>query len=237
MLPKTRTKKEKNYLRKSYLFYGPPKSTKTTIASQMGDDKDNKVLFFATEAGHRFQEIYKYKVVNENGEMVEPTTWPQFLDCCRELVTSEHDFSMLAIDIIDNLWDWCSEYILAQHRVEHISDLPFGKGYTLVRDEFLKPIKYLGQTGMGLLFISHSKIVEKELGVRKITYTTSTMPNTAAKTIHGLCDYIFYFHTDIEGHRLIRTKGTELINAGDRSGKLPELMPIDADNLIKVLSE
>lgn len=237
MLPKYISKKNAEFLTKLYFIYGDPKIGKSTLVAHLGNSKDEKVLFICTEAGHSFLEIYKYKVLDSNGKEVEPTTWPHFLECCRELVTSEHDFKMLAIDTIDNLWDWCSDYVLNQHRVEHPSDLPFGKGYALIRDEFLKPIKYLSQIGMGMAFLSHAKTVEKELGPRKITYTTSTLPNTAAKTIHGISDYIFYLHSDLEGNRLIQTKGTELINAGDRSGNLPEVMPLSSELLISELTK
>lgn len=237
MLPKTRTQKEKNYLKKLYFIFGDPKIGKSTLVAHLGDDNDNKILFFCTESGHSFLEIYKYKMLNDKKEEVEPLCWEHFLDCCREMVTQEHDFKMIAIDTIDNLWDWCSAYVLNKHCVEHPSDLPFGKGYSLIREEFLKPIKYLSQIGMGMAFLSHAKTVEKELGPRKITYTTSTLPNTAAKTIHGISDYIFYLHSDLEGNRLIQTKGTELVNAGDRSGNLPEIMPLSSEMLISELSK
>jgi len=214
-------------------MYGSPKAGKSTTASKLGDDEENKVLFFCTEPGHKFLEIYKYKLPEDK----EPTSWDHFKNCCRELSTAEHDFKMLTIDTVDNLWEWCSQYVLHKYNVEHPSDLAFGKGYSLIRDEFLAPIKYLGQVGMGLSFLSHAKTVEKELGPRKITYTTSTLPNTAAKLIHGLCDYILFFDTDLEGNRYIRTKGTELINAGDRSGKLPEVLKMDAKLLIDELTK
>jgi len=233
MLPKTRTEKEKNYLKKIYTIYGTPKSGKTTVASQFGDDLHNKVLFFATEPGHKFQEIYKFQNVDGS----EPTKWHDFLDCCRELVAEEHDFKMLAVDTVDNLWDWCADYIKNKHSIEHESDLGFGKGYALIREEFMKPIKYLGQIGMGLLFISHEKTMEREIGPRKVTFTDTTMPNSAKKVILGLSDYIFYFYQDTEGKRLIRSKGNENFNAGDRSGKLPELMPMDHRVLIEELSK
>jgi len=231
MLPVTRSTKESNYLKKSYFIYGEPKSGKTTIASKFGDDDQNKVLFFATESGHKFTEVYKYK----NNQGGEPTNWVDFKDCCRELAQGGHDFKMLSIDTVDNLWDWCSTYIKSVHNIQHESDLGFGKGYTLIKEEFVRPINYLSQSGMGLLFISHAKSIDKELGNRKITYTTSTLQSTASKIIHGLCDYIFYFHTDYEGERLIRTKGLETVNCGDRSGNLPELLPMDAETLISYL--
>jgi hypothetical protein len=237
MLPTQRSQKEKNYLKKIYLIYGQPKSGKTTIASQFGDDDKNKVLFFATEPGHKFQEIYKYEILNKTtGEVRDPIKWNDFLDCCREIAQGGHDFKSIVIDVADNLWKWCSDYVCNENGIQHESDLGFGKGYALIKNEFLKPINYLAQLGYGLIFVSHEQTSEKQVGPRKISYTDSTLPSTAKKVIHGISDYILYFHSDADGSRLIRTKGTENVNAGDRSGKLDPFIPMDAKKLIEELN-
>ncbi len=230
-LPSVRTKKEPNYLKKTYLLYGDPKVGKTTTAAGFGDDDDNKVLFFATEPGHKFQEIYKWKTAKG----IDPTGWGDFLNCSRELLSEDHQYKCIVIDVVDNLYKWCSEYVCLQNRIKHESDLGFGKGYALVKTEFSKPIQYLTQHGYGVIFLSHAQCRDKEIGPRKISYTDSTLPGSAQKIIHGLCDYILYFHSDSEGQRLIRTKGTENVNAGDRSGYLPELIPMNSEQLINYL--
>jgi len=231
-LPSVRTQKEPNYLKKIYLFYGQPKAGKTTTAAAFGDDDDNRVLFFATEPGHKFQEIYKWQT--ENGR--DPQTWSDFLECCRELAKAPaHSFNMVAIDIVDNLWKWCALHVCKQQGIKHESDLDFGKGYAFIREEFMKPINWLGQSGYGIMFLSHSQDRDKDIGFKKLNYTDSTLPGSAKKVIHGLCDYILYFHLDLDGNRFIRTKGTETVNAGDRSGNLPELVGMNAAGLIKEL--
>jgi len=42
-----------------------------------------------------------------------------------------------------------------------------------------------------------------------------------------MCDIILYVHQDDTDDRFIRTKPTKNINAGDRTGRLPEIMPLD----------
>lgn len=227
-IPTKKSEKLKDYLKKKYMIFGIPKIGKTSVISNLGDD-DNKILFFATEAGHGELEVYKWQT--DSGS--DPTSWDDFRKCVQELATTEHDFKCLAVDTVDNLYMWCASYIAKKNKVEHESDLAFGKGYNLIKEEMLKVINFLTQKGMGMIFISHTQTSEKIEGSRKYHLTTATLPNTGKKVIMGLCDYIFYFYADENGKRLIRTKGTENIEAGDRSGKLSELieMDIEAKNL------
>ena len=245
-LPKKKTERESNYLKKIFLIYGLPKIGKTTIASRFGDDI-NKVLFFATEAGHKEQEIFKWFVEEtveetnvETGEVTEvtierdPSKWEHFKQCVVEM-TKQNDFKCLIVDTADNLFDWCQTFVRRRDGIQHESDLGFGKGYDALKKEFAAPINYLSQKGYGVIFLSHQKESEVEERNRKFTKTDTTLPNTAKKIIQPLADYILYFHADEDGKRLIRTKGTQTITAGDRSGRLPELLPMDAEILINNL--
>lgn len=238
-IPIEKTKKESDYLRKIYLIYGVPKVGKSTLAANLGDD-ENRVLFFPTEAGHKELEIYKWqkevKMPDGTTKMEDPTTWEDFKSCCREMV-QQTKYRFLAIDIADNLFEWCTQVVLKQENVKHESDLQWGKGYKLIAREFFPVVNYLTQKNYGLLFISHSSTNDKEIKRRKVTYTDSTLNNTAKKIMHGMTDYIFHLGVDDEGNRLIYTKGTEHINAGDRSGRLPAIMPLDAELLKKELQK
>ena len=228
-IPLTKSQVDLNYLNKITLLFGAPKSGKSTLASRLGDE-ENKILFFATERGHNFLEVYKW----QTNYGTDPTSWEHFKQAVVE-VTKQNDFKCLAIDTVDNLFDWCRRYVNKKHNLEHESDAGFGKGYAYIKEEFSAPINYLTQKGIGVMFISHSKTEDKELVNKKVTYTDSTLPSTAKKIIHGLCDYIFYVGVDIDGSRFLLTKGNETVNAGDRSGRLPARMKLDAEEVKKAL--
>jgi len=234
MLPTEKSKVELDYLKKIYLIYGEPKVGKTTICSQFGG-KESEVLFFASESGHKFQEVYKWKTTKGD----EPTNWEHFKECCKELILDKdkHNYSCLVVDTVDNLYKWVTDYVNKRKGIEHESDLKFGKGYSAIKTEFMRPVLSLAQHGFGIIFISHAKDRDKEVGNVTINYTDTNLSGSAGKVISGLCDFILYFHLDLDGRRFIRTKGNKAVNAGDRSGKLPEIIEMDSTKLIKALKE
>jgi hypothetical protein len=223
---------ESEYLSKIYLWHGIPKIGKTTTAANFGD-KDNKIMFFPTEPGHKFQKVYKWK--RKDGK--DPLCWDDWKDCIREFATDDGGFKCIAVDTLDNLWKWCSNYVLGVKGIEHESDEGFGKGWSAVSKEFETTLTWLVQSGYGVIFLSHSKDKDKQVGPKKISFTDSSLPNGAKKTIHPLCDYIFHFGANEEGKRFIQTKATENVNAGDRSGGLPTYIPMDAEKLKEELNK
>lgn len=230
-LPQKKTEKELNYLKKIYLWYGIPKIGKTTTGANFGGEETDKILFFPTEPGHKFQEIYAWQT--QAGKL--PSSWTHWKECVKEIAKDDMGFKCIAVDTLDNLWKWCTIHMLNELGIEHESQMGFGRGYHAIRDEFFKPLNWLTQNGYGLIFMSHEATSERKHGPRTINYTDTTLPGTCRKLVHGICDYIFYFGADHDGNRFIRTKGNENYNAGDRSGVLPELIPMDAAELKKCL--
>lgn len=195
-----------------FMIYGPPKVGKTTFCANF-----ENALFIATEKGHNFQEVYK----------VDPMKWEDIRKVAKNLIQTDHKFKTVIIDVVDNAYKMCADYINRKNQIDHESDLGYGKGYALIKDEFMRVIGALSQKGLGVVFLSHDTVRELEESGIKRSYTTTTLSSSAAKVINGMCDFILYFHTDKDKNRMIRTKATSNINAGDRSGKLPELMPLD----------
>lgn len=224
MLPTAKSTEALGYLKYNYLGYGIPKVGKSTFVANFGTEAD-KVLFFQCEPGLKFLEVYVWR--NSKGEL--PSSWSDFLECARELYVSDHAFSMLAIDTVDILWGWCEEYICKLNDIEHLSDLPFGKGYQMVGKEFSNVCNKLGQKGLAFFFVSHEREYEVQVGPRKETHVDTTLPSGAKKFIHGFVDFIWYFSTDLEGRRYILTDRHDNINAGSRGRTDGEALPIQME--------
>lgn len=203
------------------LIYGQPKVGKSTFAAQIPN-----ALFLATEKGHNFLEIHK----------VDINKWEDVIEVGKSLITQKHSFKTLVVDIADYFYKHCERYVMEKHQVEHPSDLGFGKGFALVKDEFTRVVHKLNSLGVGLVFISHAK--EKTIKTKTAEWTMMATSLGAGPegVITGLCDLILYCYITEDNERVVRTKPTKYVLAGDRSKKLPDVMPMDYKQITTLLS-
>lgn len=229
-LPTKKKPRETDLREFKFLIFGSPKAGKSTFASHFPD-----ALFIPTEPGLKFLECNV--ITDDDGNPKIAKNWKEIVEAVKLICTTDHQFKTVVIDTVDNAWDFCSRHVLAQRDIEHESDEAFGKGYTMVKREFSGLINQLANHGFGLVFISHEKAGEREDRGVKRTYIDSSMGASAKSYINGLCDFIFYTYRDANGKRMMRTKASPNINAGDRSGVLPEIMPLDFQELFKALNQ
>jgi hypothetical protein len=216
---------ETNYTALNICIVGAPKIGKSTFASQIGED--GSVYFAATEKGLSFLKVRKTDVVS----------WKVFAEMSQAL-QAQKKYKHLVIDVIDNLYEMASEYVCDLNKVKSISDLPFGSGWTLVKKIMISEFQKLNNAGIGITFITHTK--DKEIKKDSIVWTATctSMPNSIEEKILGMCDLILFCYMNKNSHRMMRTKPSKWIHAaGDRSGKLPEEMPMDAKQLLKELTK
>ena len=121
MLPAEKTPARTDMSDYTVLVHGRPKAGKSEWCS-----KADRALFIATEAGLNSLSVYQAPVTN----------WEEFLACCGEIAAGDHRFRTIVIDTADNAYRMCSEYVCAKHKIEHESDLGYGKGFALVNAEF-----------------------------------------------------------------------------------------------------
>ena len=182
-------------------------------------------LFLATEPGLNALDVYQAPI----------QSWDQLLTACSEIAEGKHPFKTIIIDTIDNAYRMCAEHVCAKFKIEHESDLGYGKGWALINNEFHRVLTKLAFLPYGLFLVSHS--VEREIETRTGKYTriVPTLPDKARKIVLGMVDLILYCDleavTDDEGktsyRRVMRTKPSPHYEAGDRTGRLPETIDLD----------
>lgn len=222
-LPTQKSKIVKDLSRYIFQIYGEPKVGKSTFASQFPD-----AMFICTEPGHKFLEIYGGDHVHE--------TWDDIKETTKLLRSQKHQFKTIVVDTVDNAWDMCRAHVNKRLGISHESeDKGYGRSWDMVTNEFKSVFRYLSNFGFGVVFISHAEIGTKaDKGIER-SYMDNTLQKRPRKFINGLCDFILYFYIDNSRNHLILTKGNLNVNAGDRTGLLPERMKMDFEEMKKCL--
>ena len=156
MLPKTKSKPKHTLSDLTALVYGPSKIGKSTWCSKADD-----ALFLATEPGLNALEVFQTPI----------TCWDDLLQACAEIAEGKHEFKTIVVDTVDNAYKMCSDYVCKKFKIEHESDLGYGKGYALINNEFQRVINKLAFLPYGLILISHSQ--ERDIETRTGKHTRS----------------------------------------------------------------
>ena len=212
------------------LVYGAPKIGKSTFCSGFED-----ALFLDTEIGLKSLSIYRVGI----------DSWETFEAAYTELLQMKKagklPFKTLIFDTVDNLYMLCTNYVCKQNNFKHPSDLGYGKGWDMVFKTFNGAMQAYRSLDLGMVYVSHVSLSEIETRVGKYTRADVSLSGQANKAIVPTCDFILYATTESDKDgaekRILRTKPSKHWNAGDRTGKLPENLPLDAKEFLKAFNE
>jgi hypothetical protein len=220
LLPTERTKPKIDLSDFNFIIYGPPKIGKTTLASDFPG-----AVFLATEDGQNALGCYRVLV----------DSWPGYLEACGELLAGKHPFKTIVVDTVDNLWGLCQRYICEKRGIEHESELAYGLGSELIRVEFFRALTKLSMLPYGLVLISHAITREVTTRTGKLDRVIPSFKEREHGRLLGMADFILYCDLIVvpdedgkpQAQRVIRTKTSETYIAGDRTGRLPDPLPLD----------
>ena len=220
LLPKEPTTPKTALSDFNIVIYGPPKIGKTTLAAQFPG-----ALFLATEDGQNALQCYRVQV----------DSWQRFLDACAELQAGGHGFESVIVDTCDNLWGLCQRHVCEKRGIEHESELAYGLGAELIRTEFFRALTKLSMLPYGLVLISHAVVREVATRTGKHDRIIPSFKEREQGKLLGMADFILYCDLltapgadgKAETRRVIRTKTSEAWVSGDRTGRLPDPLPLE----------
>lgn len=210
--------------------YGPPKTGKTTLGSQMP-----KPLLVAAERGYNALP----------GVMAQDvTSWSEVKEVVRELKKPEvkEMFSTIIIDTVDIVAGFCEKYICAQKGVNAIGEVAYGGGWALVKKEFEDQFRTITQLGYAVLFISHSKEASfKKKDGTEFTTIKPTVSNAYNQIVENMADLYIYMHSDIvDGVSKVKMTLRSMDGSVAAGGRFKYIAPeIDAnyESLVKALND
>lgn len=212
------------------LFYGAPKTGKTTIASQFPG-----ALLLAFEMGY----------LAIPGIKAQPITkWAEFKQVLKQLDNdaAKEMYKTIVVDTVDIAYDLCEKFICNNNQVSAINDLPFGKGYALAKKEFDEALRRIPQMGYGLVMISHDqdKVFKDEDGheYNQIVPTLGNQPRLVVDRMSDIIGYARPFQEeDGSTKTLLFMRGTPRFIAGSRFAYTPDYIEFTYDNLVNAIHD
>ena len=212
------------------MFFGAPKTGKTTIASQFP-----KAIVIAFEMGY----------LAIPGIKAQPVTkWSEFKQILKQLKDpAAHDvYQNIIVDTADIAYDLCEKYVCDQHGVSAINEIPYGQGWALAAKEFDEALRRIPQMGYGLVLISHSqdKTFTDETG-KEYNQIVPTLGNKPRLIVDRMADIIGYAHPvqedDGTTHTILYMRGTPRFVAGSRFKYTPDYIEFTYENLVNAIGD
>lgn len=222
------------------LIYGPEGIGKSTLAAMWPNP-----IFIDLEGGTNQLPIVRLE---------SPSSWSMLRAELTAIKNREIPCSTVVIDTMDAAERMCAEYIMARDGKKSIEEWGYGKGYTILQEEFGRLLDYLTDTaasGINVVVLGHSTMRKferpDESGAYdrfelKLTKQVSPMVKEWADMVL-FCDYKTYVETNKSGKakatggaRVIHTTHAPTWDAKNRFG-LPDELPLKLGEMPVQLGE
>ena len=236
VLPKNERRAEEPITRPDMWIYADSYVGKSTFVDHMDD------VLFANTDGNVSNITSPYVLIadelHQEGRITTKTlAWAKFKELVDELEKHNNTFKTIALDLVEDLYEHCRAYVFDQLGIKHETDAGYGKGWDMVRTEFLGQMKRLKALGYQVIYIS------KEV-VNEITYSNGgkvstfkpNLPDKIANVLAGTVTLTLRAYMDERG-RYLNLRKAENIFGGGRIDFKRDTCPLDVDAFAAALAE
>lgn len=171
------------------LLYGEPGAGKSVFACHAP-----KPFFICTDGNYEWLEDFGAK----EKDHVNVTSWKEI----QQVLKSDfNDYDTIVIDLLEDAFKWCEQEYCTRNRIEHVSDVGYGKAYDSTRNEFFIEISKLLAKDKHVILICHgiSFTTKDRRGVEHMRYAPSSrIPDKVLDMIEGRVRYCLRCYIDVE---------------------------------------
>lgn len=238
ILPSKERRNIDKIAKKVIWIYGAPFSGKTFLANKFPDP-----LMLNTDGNIKFVDApyiaVKDQVTVEGRITKRKPAWEVFKEIVDELEKKQNEFKTIVVDLLEDTYEHCRAYEYTELDIDHESDAGFGKGYDIIRKEFLDNVKRLTNLDYeNIILISHedsSKNITNKGGSSLTTIRPNIQEKLASK-IAGMVDIVARVVADGD-NRVLSFKSNEFVFGGGRLNVKGKDIPLNYDELMKVYDE
>ncbi|SHJ77463.1 PD-(D/E)XK nuclease superfamily protein [Paramaledivibacter caminithermalis DSM 15212] len=234
LLPKNERREKKIDVNPDMWLYADSYVGKSTFV-----DKFDDLLFLNTDGNTDNTTSPVIKIADEvtyEGRLKKvKMAWEVFLDAVSELEKKDNTFKRVCIDLVEDLYEHCRLYIYKKLNIDHEQDAGFGKGWDMVRTEFLSAMKRLKNLGYQIIYIS--KELNSEITLKNGNKITTIKPNIndkVANVLAGTVDLTVRAYIDGK-ERFLQLEKKENIFGGGRFEFKEDRVKLDKEEFIKAL--
>jgi len=239
-LPSSERRNISETTKRKIWIYGAAFSGKTTML----DDAPNP-LNLNTDGNIQFVTMPYMAIKDEvtvNGRMTNRKfAWEVFKDTIAELEKKQNDFKTIIIDLLEDTREMCRIYMYDSLGIQHESDSGFGKGWDIIKTEYLSTMRrFFNLDYENLIVVSHediSKDITKKNG-QNITRIAPNIQDAIANKIAGMVDIVARVVVEDDDSRTLNFKQNEVIFGGGRlKGITQTSIPLSWDALMDVYDQ
>ena len=160
--------------------------------------------------------------------------WEVFKEAVDEIIAGNHSYKTIVIDLIEDVYEACRVYMYNKLEIEHESDAGYGKGYDMIKTEFLTIIKRIINSDYNIILLSHDKIEEvKFKNGTSITSYTVNLQEKIAKKLAGMVDITARVVLDNDNKRFLDFTYNDYVFGGNRIGLQQTRIPLNVEEFKK----
>jgi hypothetical protein len=134
---------------------------------------------------------------------------------------ADYPYEFIALDTIDLVIEWVEAFIMKKEGVTMIKDIPYGGGYSQVRERVMEIIDRLTRLNKKIILIGHrKKTSSSETDTNEFSVATLDISGKLKNFICADADAIGHVYRDEQGTLMVSFKPSDLVEAGARPAHL-----------------